>query len=112
VNLERVATGSVGSDDDMFCQWAVYGEDGAVTFLVHPKLRTKTNETACCIGIHSRKKFSSYPRRGRCDVLAEGRCYEEIKLQGAHELWVLSGHGANVAMIWELLDGWYRTMFG
>jgi hypothetical protein len=98
--------------EDPYREWVLLGDDGAVTFLVFPQDKTKANDTACTIGIHARKKLATMPRRGKCDVLPEGYCYEQTKIQGAHELWVLSGHGREEKVIWEVLSSWYNTTFG
>lgn len=90
-------------------EWVVMGDAGAVSFLVFPQEKTDSQETACTIGIHARRASTVAPKRGRCDVLPDGHCFEQAKDQGAHELWVLSGHGDNTKMIWEVLTSWYRA---
>ena len=99
-------------DKERMGEWLVRGPEGAVTFLVYPQDKTDQGETACCFGIHSRRKFATMPKLGKCDVLQEGKCYEEIKLQGAHQLWVFSEHGRNKKLIYEALESWYSATFG
>jgi hypothetical protein len=35
-----------------------------------------------------------------------------VKFQGTQELWLMSSHGKHPAVIWEVLEGWYRTTWG
>ena len=96
-------------------EWAVLGDEGAVNFLVFPQDKEKHpqgTQTACCIGVHAVKKLATLPRRGKCDILPGGHCYETLHQKGAHELWVLSRHGKEPQVIWEVLEGWYNMAFG
>jgi hypothetical protein len=115
--MARMEAGTMGltpvrysHDADAF-EWALHGSEGAVTFHVFPDDRTRNGQIACCLGIHARKKLSTLPKLGRCDVLPEGRCYEQVKLHGAYELWVLSSHGRDGKLIREMLEGLYRSTF-
>jgi hypothetical protein len=94
-------------------EWAVFGTEGAINFLVFPKEKVKEGSaTAAVIGIHARRKLATLPRKGKCDLLHEGRCYEESRFQGASELWNKSGKGRNTGLIQDILERWYTETFG
>jgi hypothetical protein len=97
------------SEDLTAKEWIVTGPDGAVNFLVFPEEKSDTQETLCTLGIHARVMTG---QKVPCDVLPEGRCCEQVIGQGAHQLWVLSSHGNEPKMIWEVLEGWYNTTLG
>lgn len=103
----------VHSSDGEWSEWLISGTPGAVTFTVFPKEQTKDRQTAAVIGIHSRRKLSSRPLKGKCDVLKpEGKGYCEEKAGFAARIWLLSGHGSHPEIIWEALASWYSTYFG
>jgi hypothetical protein len=88
-------------------EWAVFGEWGAVSFLVDPE-KDKDWQRACVIGLHGHARFTPSGRRGRCDLLPGGHCFADSAREPAGKLWEASAHGKNEDVIFRELESWYE----
>ena len=88
-------------------EWILSGKNGAVNFLVFPVPEGGYMQP-CCIGVHSRLQS----KKGKCDVLPEGKCHEYLFRSHGQELWKSSRLGKDDRRIWEELAGWYARQLG
>lgn len=93
-------------------EWILSGERGAVNFLVHLP-DDKFTTPACVIGFHGRRRIPlGSDKTVRCDILPEGRCWQDVTWQRASRLWVSSACGTKDQPIWTELEDWYESKFG